>query len=138
MELVKITYRFADGHVEELEVEKEVAETLKELDRQEYNNTQKESRRHVLRGALEFECENLADPRMDTEEAAIRRIDARKLRFALQQLKPQQQAMIFALYLSQKPLSQAEYAVVLGVREESVKQNAWRARLALKKILEKL
>jgi len=138
MELVKITYRFADGHEEELEVEKEVAETLKELDRQEYNNTQKESRRHVFRGALEFECENLADPRMDTEEAAIRRIDARKLWLALQQLKPQQQAMIFALYLSQKPLSQAEYAVVLGVREESVKQNAWRARLALKKILEKL
>ena len=138
MELVKITYRFADGHEEELEVEKEVAETLKELDRQEYNNTQKESRRHVFRGALEFECENLADPRMDTEEAAIRRIDARKLWLALQQLKPQQQAMIFALYLSQKPLSQAEYAVVLGVREENVKQNAWRARLALKKILEKL
>ena len=47
MELVKITYRFADGHVEELEVEQEVAETLKELDRQEYNNNQKESRRHV-------------------------------------------------------------------------------------------
>ena len=46
MELVKITYRFADGHVEELEVEPEVADALKELDRQEYNNTQKESRRH--------------------------------------------------------------------------------------------
>ena len=47
MELVKITYRFADGHMEELEVEQEVAETIKELDRQEYNNNQKESRRHV-------------------------------------------------------------------------------------------
>ena len=29
MELVKITYRFADGHMEELEVEQEVAETQK-------------------------------------------------------------------------------------------------------------
>ena len=47
MELVKIMYRFAEGHVEELEVEQEVAEVLKELDRQEYNNNQKESRRHV-------------------------------------------------------------------------------------------
>ena len=34
MELVKIMYRFADGHVEELKVEPEVADALKELDRQ--------------------------------------------------------------------------------------------------------
>jgi RNA polymerase sigma-70 factor (ECF subfamily) len=138
MELVEITYRFADGHVEELEVEQEVAETLKELDRQEYNNTQKECRRHVLFSGMEYEGDNLVDPRLNTEQAAIGRIDTRKLRLALQQLRPQQQALIYALYLSTKPLSQAEYAAVLGVREDSVKQNAWRARLALKKILEKL
>jgi DNA-directed RNA polymerase specialized sigma24 family protein len=138
MELVKIMYRFADGHVEELEVEPEVAETLKELDRQEYNNTQKESRRHVLFSGMEYEGENLIDPRLNTELTAISRIDTRRLRVALQQLKPQQQALIYTLYLSSNPLSQAEYAAVLGVREESVKQNAWRARLALKKILEKL
>lgn len=47
MEQVKIAYQFADGHVEELEVEPEIAEALKELDRKEYNNTQKETRRHV-------------------------------------------------------------------------------------------
>ena len=47
MELVKIMYRFADGHVEELEVEPEVAEALKELDRQEYNDNHRETRRHV-------------------------------------------------------------------------------------------
>ncbi len=138
MELVKIMYRFADGHVEELEVEQEVAETLKELDRQEYNNTQKERRRHVLISCMEYEGELLVDPHLNTEQVAIGRIDTRRLRLALQQLKPQQQALIYALYLSSNPLSQAEYAAVLGVREESVKQNAWRARLALKKILEKL
>ena len=55
MELVKITYRFADGHVEELEVEQDVADSLKELDRQEYNNTQKERRRHVLLSGMEYE-----------------------------------------------------------------------------------
>ena len=138
MELVKIAYRFADGHVEEMEVEQEVAETLKELDRQEYNNAQKESRRHVLFSSMAYEGDNLVDPRLNTEQAAIGRIDTRKLRLALQQLRPQQQALIYTLYLSTKPLSQADYAAVLGVREESVKQNAWRARLALKKILEKL
>ncbi len=138
MELVNIKYRFADGHIEELEVEQEIAEALNELDRKEYNNTQKECRRHVLFSGMEYEGDNLVDPRLNTEQAAIGRIDTRKIRLALQQLRPQQQALIYALYLSTKPLSQAEYAAVLGVREDSVKQNAWRARLALKKILEKL
>ncbi|MCE5189119.1 MAG: hypothetical protein LLF75_08065 [Eubacteriales bacterium] len=55
MKLVKIAYRFADGHVEEMEVEPEIAEALRELDRQEYNNTQKESRRHVFLGGMEYE-----------------------------------------------------------------------------------
>jgi DNA-directed RNA polymerase specialized sigma24 family protein len=53
-------------------------------------------------------------------------------------LKPKQRDLIHALYLSDKPLSQAEYAAKLGIAEESVKQNAWRARNSLKKILKKV
>ena len=74
MELVKIAYRFADGHVEELEVELEIADALKELERQEYNNTQKETRRHVLFSGMEYEGENLVDLGMDTDQIAIGKI----------------------------------------------------------------
>lgn len=109
MELVKITYRFADGHVEELEMEQEVAETLKELDRQEYNNTQKESRRHVLLGGMEYEGENLVDLRMDTERIAIGEIGAAKFWTAFRKLKPRQQELLFSLYLSDRSISPAEY-----------------------------
>ena len=138
MAQVRIAYRFADGHVEEVEVALEVAEALKELDRQEYNNTQKETRRHTSLDAVEYEDERLADPHADTALIAIRRMDATKLWAAFIQLKPKQRELLYALYLSNKPISQAEYAARHGLREESVKQSAWRARLNLKKFLEKL
>ena len=138
MELVKITYHFADGHVEEMEVEQEVAETLKELDRTEYNNAQKESRRHVFLGGMEYEGENLVDLCMDTEQIAIGKIGAEKFWAAFNKLKPHQQELLFSLYLSDQPISHAEYARRHGLREESVWQNAWRAKNSFKKLLEKL
>ena len=138
MELVKIMYRFADGHVEELKVEPEVADALKELDRQEYNNTQKETRRHVLFSGMEYEGENLVDLCMDTDQIAIGKIGAAKFWTAFRILKPQQQKLLYALYLSDRPISHTEYAKRNGLREESVWQNAWRAKNSLKKLLEKL
>ena len=138
MELVKITYRFADGHVEELEVEQDVADALKELDRQEYNNTQKERRRHVLLSGMEYEGENLVDLRMDTERIVIGKIGAAKFRAAFRKLKPRQQELLFSLYLSDRPISKAEYARRHGLREESVWQNVWGAKNSLRKLLEKL
>ena len=138
MELVKIMYRFADGHVEELKVEPEVADALKELDRQEYNNTQKESRRHVFLSSMAYAGETLTDLGLDTEQTAIGKIGADKFWMVFRKLKPQQQKLLYALYLSDQPVSHAEYAKRNGLREESVWQNAWRARNSLKKLLEKL
>ncbi len=138
MDLVKIAYRFADGHVEEMEVEQEVAESLRELDRQEYNNTQKESRRHVLLGSMEYEGKSLVDSGLDTEQIAIGMIGADKFWAAFRKLKPQQQELLFELYLSDSPISSAEFAKRNGLREASVWQSAWRAKNSLKKLLEKL
>ena len=138
MERIKIAYRFADGHIEEVEVEPEVAEALKELDRQEYNNTQKETRRHTLLSAMEYEGQGFADQGLSTEWIAIGKIGAVKFWAAFRRLNPKQQDLLYALYLSDRPISQAEYAVRLGIHEKSVKQSAWRARQDLKNILKKL
>ena len=116
----------------------EIAETLRELDRQEYNNTQKERRRHVLLSGMEYEGENLVDLRMDTERIVIGKIGAAKFRAAFRKLKPRQQELLFSLYLSDRPISHAEYAKRNGLREESIWQNVWRAKNSLKKLLEKL
>ena len=134
----RITYQFADGHVEQIEVESEVAEALKELDRQEYNNTQKETRRHTLISVMEHEGQAFVDQGLNTEWLAIGKIGAEKFWAAFRCLKPKQQDLLYALYLSDRPISQAKYAARHGICEQSVWQNAWRAKNSLKKLLEKL
>ena len=44
---MKITYEFVTGEVSEVEVDEHLGGMLLDLDRQQYNNDQKETRRHV-------------------------------------------------------------------------------------------
>ena len=138
MELVKITYRFADGHMEELEVEPEVANAIKELESDEYRNNRRETRRHESLSAMDFEGELFIDPRSDLELSAIQRMDQERFGRAFRMLSTQQQELLYALYFKSPPFSQAEYAMKHGIREASVKQSAWRSRCLLKKILDEL
>jgi len=116
MELVKITYRFADGHAEELEVDQEVADTLKELDRQEYNNTRKETRRHTSLSAVEYEDERFAARNADVLEKILYRIDAEALRHALAMLTPVQQDLVRRVFFL------GERATDIAKTEEVTKQ----------------
>ncbi len=133
MELVKITYRFADGHVEELEVEPEVAYTLKELDRQEYNNNHRETRRHVT-----FEC---------TEEKSWLAVDDQRLsrlfddppeeirlRIAINQLEQHHRDLIIAIFY--RGIKIVEYARLTGVSQSAISQQLSNAIKKLKKFLE--
>ena len=134
MELVKITYRFADGHMEELEVEPEVAETIKELDRQEYNNNQKESRRHVTFDVSE-ELAWLA-----VEDQRLARLlggvtDEEMLYDAIGELNPNQQELIFSVFF--KNISISEIARRSGVSQPAISQRVQTAINKLKKLLPK-
>ena len=134
MELVKITYRFADGHMEELEVEPEVAETLKELDRQEYNSNQKESRRHVTFDVSE-ELAWLA-----VEDQRLARLlggvtDEEMLYDAIGELNPKQQELIFLVFF--KNISISEIARRSGVSQPAISQRVQTAINKLKKLLPK-
>ena len=133
MELVKITYRFADGHVEELEVEPEVAETIKELNRQEYNNNQKESRRHTSLSSMEYEDERFAARNSDVLEKILRRIDAEALRRALPILTPAQQDLVRRVFfLGERPSGIAEAE---GVDNSAITHRLERIYRQLKKSL---
>jgi len=134
MELVKITYRFADGHMEEMEVEQEVAETLRELDRQEYNNNQKESRRHVTFDVSE-ELAWLA-----VEDQRLARLlggvtDEEMLYDAIGELNPKQQELIFSVFF--KNISISEIARRSGVSQPAISQRVQTAINKLKKLLPK-
>jgi RNA polymerase sigma-70 factor (ECF subfamily) len=133
MELVKIMYRFADGHVEELEVAQEVAETLKELDRREYNNNHRETRRHVT-----FDC---------TEEKSWLAVDDQRLsrlfddppeevrlRMAINQLEQHHRDLIISIFY--RGIKIVEYARLSGVSQSAISQQLSNAIKKLKKFLE--
>lgn len=134
---MKFTYEFNNGDIEEIEVDSEWRDVLVALDDEEKRNNRRETRRHTSLNNGHADGEWLAyDPMLDdllsSEETSA------CVHVAVELLKPRQRDLIYALYLSDKPLSQREYAERLGVAEDSVKQSAWRARAALKKLLVKV
>ena len=133
MELVKITYRFADGHVEELKVEKEVAETLRELDRQEYNNNHRETRRHVT-----FDCTEEKSWLAVDDQRLSRLLDGPpdeiRLRVAINQLEQHHRDLIIAIFY--RGIKIVEYARLSGVSQSAISQQLGIAIKKLKKLLE--
>ncbi len=133
MELVKIAYRFADGHVEELEVELEIADALKELERQEYNNTQKETRRHTSLSAVEYEDERFAARNTDVLEKTLHRMDAEALRRALAMLTLAQQNLVRRVFfLGERP---SDIAKAEGIDKSAITHRLERIYRQLKKTL---
>lgn len=136
---MKYTYRFVTGESIGIEVSPELEALLKNEDRLEYNNDHANTRRHVpLDTSKDGGADYLAVDDKNLNALLECEPDAARLRKALRKLNPNQRALIEALYLSEKPLSQTEYAAQLGITEKSVKQNAWRAREKIKEILKKL
>ena len=133
MELVKIMYRFADGHVEELKVEKEVAETLRELDRQEYNDNHRETRRHVT-----FDCTEEKSWLAVDDQRLSRLLDGPpdeiRLRVAINQLEQHHRDLIIAIFY--RGIKIVEYARLSGVSQSAISQQLGIAIKKLKKLLE--
>ena len=133
MELVKITYRFADGHAEELEVEQEVAEALKELDRQEYNDNHRETRRHVT-----FDCTEEKSWLAVDDQRLSRLLDGPpdeiRLRVAINQLEQHHRDLIIAIFY--RGIKIVEYARLTGVSQSAISQQLSNAIKKLKKFLE--
>ena len=133
MELVKILYRFADGHAEELEVEQEVAEALKELDRQEYNDNHRETRRHVT-----FDCTEEKSSLAVDDQRLSRLLDGPpdeiRLRVAINQLEQHHRDLIIAIFY--RGIKIVEYARLSGVSQSAISQQLSNAIKKLKKLLE--
>lgn len=125
---MKIKYQFATETVE-IEVDDDWGNLVIDLDRQDYNNDHKETRRHVSYDALDFDSDALA-----TEDRTLTAYaDNDALYQAIQQLTPNQQYIIRAHYFEDRSFT--EIAQALGVGVSSVTRSAERARNALKKLL---
>ena len=132
MELVNIKYRFADGHIEELEVEQEIAEALNELDRKEYNNTQKETRRHVSFDVSE-ELSWLAVDDQRLARVLDGATEETRLHAAISKLSTRQQTLIRELFFHRK--TQAAIAEQLGISQQAVSDQLSTIIKKMKKLL---
>jgi RNA polymerase sigma factor (sigma-70 family) len=117
-----------------------IIETLHSLDDEEVDNDRRETRRHSSFDELTDKAGMLIDPDGDVEERILSKLERdrtkTKVDNAISTLKPREQNIIKWLYLSDKPLSQAEVGERLGIAEDSVKKSAFRIREKLKEILQ--
>ncbi|NMA73032.1 MAG: sigma-70 family RNA polymerase sigma factor [Bacteroidales bacterium] len=115
-------------------------EILHQFDDEEVNNNRRETRRHSSIDEINDKSKYIKDLYVDVEEEALSKIESEATEKIVQdtllELKPQQRDLINKLYLSDNPMTQAEYAEELGIEESSVSQKAWRARTKIKKIIE--
>jgi RNA polymerase sigma-70 factor (ECF subfamily) len=86
---MKITYEFVTGEVSGVEVDERLGGMLLDLDRQQENNDQKETRRHFSLDSMDYEGELFASAE-DTEGEAACREDMARLYSAMEALSPSQ------------------------------------------------
>lgn len=126
-------YHFSNGETISIDVSDDWGEILIDLDRQEYNNDHKETRRHYSLEGKVYEGMDYAveDPGLEALFAGP--TDEERLRTAIQKLDPDQQAMIRAIYF--EGVSVNDYAARMGVTQSAISHRLQTVRKKLKKLL---
>ena len=129
---MKIQYKFATETIS-IDVPDDWGEILIDLDRQEYNNDHKETRRHYSLEGKVYEGMDYAveDPGLEALFAGP--TDEDRLRAAIQKLDPGQQAMIRAIYF--EGVSVNDYAARMGVTQSAISHRLQTVKKNLKKLL---
>ena len=130
---MKITYKFVTGEVAEVEVSEEICAVIVDLDRQEYNNDHKETRRHYSLEGKVYEGMDYAveDPGLEALFAGP--TDEERLHAAIRQLSPDQQEMVQAIYFEN--VSVNDYAARMGVTQSAISHRLQTVKKKLKKLL---
>ena len=123
---MKIKYQFATETVE-IEVSDDWGNLVIDLDRQEYNNDHKETRRHLSLDAAEFEGEVFAVEDPSLESFA----DNYDLQQAIAKLTDNQRRIIVGHFF--EDITYVDLAKELGVTETGVRQAANRALKQIQK-----
>lgn len=130
---MKITYKFVTGEVAEVEVSEEIGAVIVDLDRLEYNNDHKETRRHYSLEGKVYEGMDYAveDPGLETLFAGP--TDEERLHAAIRQLSPDQKEMVRAIYFEN--MSVNDYAARMRVTQSAISHRLQTVKKKLKKLL---
>ena len=130
---MKITYKFVTGEVAEVEVSEEIGAVIVDLDRLEYNNDHKETRRHYSLEGKVYEGMDYAveDPGLEALFAGP--TDEERLHAGIRQLSPDQKEMVRAIYFEN--MSVNDYAARMGVTQSAISHRLQTVKKKLKKLL---
>lgn len=126
-------YHFSNGETVFIEIPDDWGEILIDLDRQEYNNNHKETRRHYSLEGKVYEGMDYAMEDPGLEALFADSTDEERLRAAIQKLAPDQQAMIRAIYF--EGVSVNDYAARMGVTQSAISHRLQTVKKKLKKFL---
>ena len=129
---MKITYEFVTGEISEVEVDESLGGMLLDLDRQQYNNDHKETRRHVSLDGMDYEGELFVSAE-DTEGETERREDMARLFSAMEVLSPDQRELVEKVYFEERKIT--DIAHEEGVDKSAVSHRLERIHKKLKNIL---
>ena len=101
---MKITYEFVTGEISEVEVDERLGGMLLDLDRQQENNDQKETRRHFSLNGMDYEGELFASAE-DTERTVEHREDMARLYSAMEALSPSQRELVEKVYFEERKIA---------------------------------
>ena len=130
---MKITYKFVTGEVAEVEVSEEIGAVIVDLDRQEYNNDHKETRRHYSLEGKVYEGMDYAVEDFGLEALFAGPTDEERLHAAIRQLSPDQQEMVRAIYF--EDVSVNDYAARMGVTQSAISHRLQTVKKKLKNLL---
>ena len=130
---MKITYKFVTGEVAEVEVSEEIGAVIVDLDRQEYNNDHKETRRHYSLEGKVYKGMDYAVEDSGLEALFAGPTDEERLHAAIRQLSPDQQEMVRAIYFEN--VSVNDYAARTGVTQSAISHRLQTVKKKLKKLL---
>ena len=126
-------YHFSNGETISVEIPDDWGEILIDMDRQEYNNNHKETRRHYSLEGKVYEGMDYAAEDSGLEALFAGPTDEERLRAAIQKLAPDQQAMIRAIYFN--GISVNDYAARMGVTQSAISHRLQTVKKKLKKFL---
>lgn len=128
---MKIKYEFANEAVE-IEVEEKWATIVLDLDREEYNDNHRETRRHCSLDAMNVD-DTLLPSDVDVFEAVADAEGKRNLHQAIEKLSPQQKELIGRIYFQGE--HPADIARELGVSKTAIHNRLQRIFCQLQKNL---
>lgn len=131
---MEIKYKFINGEETSIEVYGDFEEIILDLDRDLKNNNRKETRRHESLNLLDSDKQSIAT-NTDVYSQTLKNLDKDKLYAAIAKLKPQEQELLRNLYLSDKPMTQRQYANISNIKEKSVQEKSRRIRKKLKELI---